>query len=429
VLYAFHEMQHFALMPWRMATEGLTQALNNPLNPFRDAPLVHQFASAMSVFEQITRRYGKPEWGLTQTEIDGAAVALTEETLIHRTYCHLVHFRRDVERNDPKVLIVAPMSGHYATLLRGTVEALVPNHEVYITDWQDCRLIPITADRFNLADYIDYVIDFLHFLGPDTHVVAVCQPSVPVLAAIAVLSMWGDWCAPATATLIGGPIDTRRNPTAVNKLALEHPVEWYEEKVIQTVPPPYPGMMRKVYPGFIQLTNFVAMNLDKHMDSLGDLFEHLVQGDDEAAQRKRAFYDEYLAVMDLPAEFYLQTVKTVFQDHALPKGEMSFRWHPIDLGHIDRTAIQCIEGELDDICGVGQTKAALDLTPNLSSDMKAYYMQEGVGHYGVFNGGKFRSEIVPRIAAFIRAHRLEARRNVARPTPHRRKADRRAAAE
>ena len=427
MLYAFHEMQHAALMPWRMATESIVKAIDNPLNPFRDTPLARQVASAFSIFEQITRRYDKPEWGLTQTEIDGKAVAIAEEVLIQRTYCHLVHFRRAVERNDPKVLVVAPLSGHYATLLRGTVEALLPDHEVYVTDWQDCRFIPITADRFNLSDYIDYVIDFLHFLGPDTHVIAVCQPSVPVMAAIAVLSMWGDWCAPSTATLIGGPIDTRKNPTAVNKLALEHPLEWYEDKVVHTVPPPYPGMMRKVYPGFIQLTNFVSMNLDKHMASLGDLFEHLVEGDEEAAQKKREFYDEYLAVMDLPAEFYLQTVRTVFQDHLLPKGEMVFRWHPIDLGMIDRTAIQCVEGELDDICGVGQTKAALELTPNLSADMKAYYMQEGAGHYGVFNGGKYRREIVPRIAAFIRANALDARARAARPTPHRRKSDRAAA--
>ncbi|MGH6718299.1 MAG: polyhydroxyalkanoate depolymerase, partial [Alphaproteobacteria bacterium] len=427
MLYALHEMQHLALMPWRMATEGLAQALANPLNPFRDTPLARNVASAVSIFEQLTRRYGKPAWQLTQTEIDGTAVAVTDEVVIHRTYCHLVHFSRAAERNDPRVLIVAPLSGHYATLLRGTVEALLPDHEVFITDWQDCRFIPITADRFNLADYIDYVIDFLHYLGPDTHVVAVCQPSVPVLAAIAVMSMWGDLCAPATATLIGGPIDTRRNPTAVNKLALDHPVDWFEDKVIQTVPPPYPGMMRKVYPGFVQLTNFVSMNLEKHMTSLGDLYDHLVEGDEEAAQRKQEFYDEYLAVMDLPAEFYLQTVKTVFQEHALPRGEMIFRWHPIDLGRIDRTAIQCIEGELDDICGVGQTKAALELTPNLPADMKAYYMQEGVGHYGVFNGGKYRREIAPRIGAFIRAHRLDARarrssaRAAAKPAARRRK--------
>ncbi|MEX2648406.1 MAG: polyhydroxyalkanoate depolymerase [Alphaproteobacteria bacterium] len=404
MLYMLHEMQQYAMAPMRLMTDGIHQMLDNPMNPFRDTPIARNITSALSVFEQVTRRYGKPDWGLTETEIDGNKVAVHPEAVIHRTYCHLVHFRREAERDDPKLLIVAPMSGHYATLLRGTVEAMIPDHDVYITDWQDCRFVPITADRFNLADYIDYVIDFLHYLGPNTHVLAVCQPSVPVLAAISVMSQWGDLCAPASTTLIGGPIDTRKNPTAVNKLALEHPVEWFEDKVIQTVPPPYPGVFRKVYPGFIQLTNFVSMNLDKHMESLNGLFEHLVQGDEEQAQRKRDFYDEYLAVMDLPAEFYLSTVKTVFQDHALPKGEMIFRWHAIEPWRINRTALLCIEGELDDICGVGQTKAALELTTALDSEMKEYYMQEGAGHYGVFNGGKFRREIAPRIAAFIREH-------------------------
>jgi poly(3-hydroxybutyrate) depolymerase len=412
MLYAFHEMQRMAIAPMRMVTDGLTQMLDNPMNPFRDSPMARQFASAMAVFEQVTRTYGKPAWRLETTEIDGKTVKVHEETVIHRTYCHLVHFRREAERDDPKLLIVAPMSGHFATLLRGTVEAMLPDHEVYVTDWQDCRLIPITADRFNLADYIDYVVDFLHYLGPNTHVIAVCQPSVPVMGAISVMSAWGDLCAPASTTLIGGPIDTRRNPTAVNKLALEHPIDWFEEKVIQVVPPPYPGMMRKVYPGFIQLTNFVSMNLDRHMESLGALFEHLVQGDEEAAQKKQEFYDEYLAVMDLPAEFYLQTVKTVFQEHLLPKGEMIFRWHAIEPQRINRTALMCVEGELDDICGVGQTKAALDLTPGLNTDKKNYLLQEGAGHYGVFNGGKWRRDIAPKIKAFIREHdhELQARR-------------------
>lgn len=428
MMYAFHEMQHLALAPMRMVTDHLSQALNNPLNPFRDSPMARNMASAMSIFEQLTRRYGKPAWGLAETEIDGKPVKIVEETVIHRTYCHLIHFRREAERDDPKLLIVAPFSGHYATLLRGTVEAMLPDHEVYVTDWQDCRFIPITADRFNVADYIDYVVDFLHFLGPNTHVLAVCQPSVPVMGAVSVMSTWGDYCAPASTTMIGGPIDTRCNPTAVNKLALEHDIDWFEQKVIQNVPPPYPGMMRKVYPGFIQLTNFVSMNLDKHMASLGELFEHLVQGDEEAAERKTDFYDEYLAVMDLPAEFYLQTVKTVFQEHALPKGEMIFRWHPIEPRRINRTALMCVEGELDDICGVGQTRAALDLTPGLNSDKKVYHLQEGAGHYGVFNGGKFRRDIAPKIKTFIREHDHELaarRRRAAMGGSDKRKSDRR----
>ena len=290
-----------------------------------------------------------------------------------------------------------------------------PDHDVYVTDWQDCRAVPVTADRFNLNDYIDYVIDFLHYLGPNTHVLAVCQPSVPVLAATSVLSRWGDLCAPASVTLMGGPIDTRENPTAVNLLAREHPIEWFEENVITTVPPPYLGMGRKIYPGFIQLTNFISMNLDKHRESLGKLFDHLVRGDDEEAEKRSSFYEEYLAVMDLPADFYLQTVKTVFQDHALPKNEMVARWHPVLPASIDRTAILCVEGGLDDISGVGQTKAALTLAKGLSSDRKHYHLQADVGHYGVFNGGKWRREIAPVVKRFIREHDHETHATVRRP--------------
>jgi len=266
----------------------------------------------------------------------------------------------------------------------------------------------VVQDRFNLDDYIDYVIDFLHLLGPNTHVLAVCQPSVPALAAVSVMSGWGDNCVPATLTMIGGPIDTRQSPTAVNLLAKEHPIEWFEQNVVVSVPPPYPGMFRQVYPGFIQLTNFIAMNYERHLESYNELFDHLVQGDDEAADKKLAFYEEYRAVMDLPAEFYLQTVKTVFQEHELPRGKMIARWHQVLPEYITRTALLCIEGELDDISGVGQTKAALEITPNLPDEMKEYYLQKGVGHYGVFNGGKWRSEIAPRIKRFIRSHDRQA---------------------
>lgn len=415
MLYYLHEAQRMAMLPARLLAEGLKTALGNPWNPVSYAPTAQAWRSAAELFEQVTRKYGKPEFGIESVEIDGRSVPITEDVLIKRTFCHLLHFRRgdadpikDSSRpgtgGDPKLLVVAPLSGHYATLLRGTVEAMLPDHDVYITDWQDARMIPVTADNFTLADYVDYIIDFLHFLGPNTHVLAVCQPSVPAMAAVAVMSAWGDLCAPSSMTLMGGPIDTRVNPTAVNRLAKEHDIEWFEQNVISTVPPPYPGMFRQVYPGFIQLTNFISMNYERHLDSMSQLFEHLVQGDDEEADKKKAFYDEYLAVMDLPAEFYLKTVETVFQTHALPKGEMVMRWHPVVPDRIVRTAILCVEGELDDISGVGQTKAALDLTPNLAPERKDYYLQEGVGHYGVFNGGRWRRKIAPRIKAFIREH-------------------------
>ncbi|MDX2102941.1 MAG: polyhydroxyalkanoate depolymerase [Alphaproteobacteria bacterium] len=408
MMYYLHEAQRLAMLPTRVAAEALRFGLRNPWNPFAHTALGRQISSAADVFEQVTRRYGKPSWGLDTTEIDGRTVSVEPEEVLHRTYGQLVHFRRDVEgRKDPKLLIVAPMSGHYATLLRGTVEAMLPDHEVYITDWIDARLIPVQSDRFNLSDYIDYVIDFLHFLGPNTHVLAVCQPSVPVLAAVSIMSGWGDLCTPATMTLMGGPIDTRENPTAVNKLAKDHPIEWFERRVITKVPLPYPGAGRKVYPGFIQLTNFISMNLDRHMQSLHELFDHLVEGDEEEAEKKKSFYQEYLAVMDLPAEFYLQTVKTVFQDHALPQNAMVARWQPVLPDRITRTAILCVEGELDDISGVGQTKAALTITKSLDTGLKAYHLQDKVGHYGVFNGGKWRRIIAPRVKSFIREHDQE----------------------
>lgn len=404
MLYHMHELTRMAMMPWRSAAQMARLFAAAPWNPLSYTPYAQQIMAGAEVFERVTRRYGKPEWGLSTTVIDGREVAVTEDPVIKRSYCHLVHFKRAVERDDPKLLIVAPLSGHFATLLRGTVEAMLPDHEVYIADWQDCRMIPVEADRFNLNDYIDYVIDFLHFLGPNTHVIAVCQPSVPVVAAVSVMSGWGDLCAPASMTLMGGPIDTRQNPTAVNKLAEEHDFEWFERNVITTVPPPYPGAGRRVYPGFIQLTNFISMNLDRHMQSFHELFDHLVRGDDEEAEKRSSFYEEYLAVMDLPEEFYLQTIKVVFKDHDLPRGEMIHRWHPVKPETITRTAILCVEGELDDISGVGQTRATLDLATNLPEDMKKYHLQKNVGHYGIFNGGRWRREIAPVVKSFIREH-------------------------
>ncbi|EDP61834.1 hypothetical protein BAL199_23617 [alpha proteobacterium BAL199] len=404
MLYQMHELTRLAMMPWRGAAQMARLIAAAPWNPISYTPLAQQILAGTEVFERATRRYGKPEWGLPTTVIDGKTVSITEDAVIKRTYCHLLHFKRQISREDPKVLVVAPLSGHFATLLRGTVEAMLPDHDVYVTDWQDCRAIPVNADRFNLNDYIDYVIDFLHFLGPNTHVIAVCQPSVPVVAAVSVMSGWGDLCAPASMTLMGGPIDTRRNPTAVNKLAEEHDFEWFENNVITTVPPPYPGAGRRVYPGFIQLTNFISMNFDRHLQSFNELFDHLVQGDEEEAEKRTSFYEEYLAVMDLPEEFYLQTIKTVFKEHALPKGEMIHRWHPVKPETITRTAILCVEGELDDISGVGQTKAALDLASNLPDSMKKYHLQKDVGHYGIFNGGRWRRQIAPVVKDFIREH-------------------------
>jgi poly(3-hydroxybutyrate) depolymerase len=407
MLYYLYEMQRLWAAPVQLMAEGAKVALKNPFNPLSHMPASRIMGSAVDMLGHFTQRYGKPEWNIDSTEIDGRKVDITIKTAIERTYCDLTHFKRAAKRNDPKLLILAPLSGHFATLVRGTVEAMLPDHDVYVSDWRDSSMIPAVDDSFDLDDYIDYLVDFLHFLGPNTHVLAVCQPSVPALAATAIMSGWQDNCVPASLTMIGGPIDTRKSPTQVNKLAKEHSIDWFERHVVVDVPPPYPGAFRKVYPGFIQLTNFIAMNFDKHVASYHELFQHLVQGDDDAADRKRAFYEEYRSVMDLPAEFYLQTVKVVFQDHALPKGDMVHRWHPVKTEKITDTAILCIEGELDDISGIGQTKAALDITPNLADEKKMYHLQKGVGHYGVFNGGKWRREIAPKVKEFIRTHDRE----------------------
>ena len=414
MLYHMHELTRMAMMPWRGAAQATRLFAGAPWNPLAYWPVGQQIVAAAEVFERATRRYGKPDWGLSETVIDGAPVAVEPVAVVRRSYCHLLQFRRAVQRDDPRVLIVAPLSGHYATLLRGTVEAMLPDHDVHINDWQDVRMIPADADRFNLNDYIDYVIDFLHYLGPNTHVIAVCQPSVPVIAAASVMSSWGDLCVPASITLMGGPIDTRESPTAVNKLAADHDVAWFEKNVIAVVPPPYPGAGRHVYPGFIQLTNFISMNLERHMESFHELFDHLVLGDEEEADKRRSFYEEYLAVMDLPAEFYLQTIETVFQEHRLPRGEMIHRWHPVKPSAISQSALLCIEGELDDISGVGQTRAAIDMTTGLPSHLKHYHLQKGVGHYGIFNGGRWRSDIAPVVKAFIREH--DRRRIRGRPS-------------
>jgi poly(3-hydroxybutyrate) depolymerase len=299
---------------------------------------------------------------------------------------------------------VAPMSGHYATLLRGTVEAMLPYADVHITDWVDARMVPLSDGSFDLDDYIDYIVDMLHALGPDTHVMAVCQPSVPVLAAVALMETRGDPFVPSTMTLMGGPIDTRRNPTAVNLLAEEKGIDWFRDNVIMQAPWPVPGFGREVYPGFLQLSGFMSMNLDRHIIAHKDFFMHLIKHDGDSAEKHRDFYDEYLAVMDLTAEFYLQTVDTVFVRHALPKGEMMHRGVAIDPSDIRNVALFTVEGENDDISGLGQTQAAHDLCVNIPADRHAHYVQPAVGHYGVFNGSRFRSEIVPRIVDFITSY-------------------------
>jgi poly(3-hydroxybutyrate) depolymerase len=404
-LYWFYEMGQAALNPSRALADMTRLSLKNPLNPLSNTTFGKTMAAAAEVFERSTRRYGKPDWRIEDTIVGGERVPVHIKTVWQRPFCNLLHFERVFDhpprRPQPKLLIVAPMSGHYATLLRGTVEAFLPNHDVYITDWVDARMVPVAEGRFDLDDYIDYIISILHRLGGDCHVIGVCQPSVPVLAAVARMEAENDPYSPHSMILMGGPIDTRINPTAVNKLAEERGTAWFRHNVITKVPFPHPGMMRDVYPGFLQLNGFVSMNLDRHLDAHKELFFNLVKGDGDSAQKHREFYDEYLAVMDLTAEFYLQTVETVFVKHALPKGEMTHRGVKVDPAAIKKCALLTIEGEKDDISGVGQTEAAHRLCVNIPADKKVHYLQLGVGHYGVFNGSRFRAEIAPRISDFV----------------------------
>jgi len=404
--FAYHayEAVHMMIGPARGFSDAMQLAFKNPANPLTYTPFGRTMAASAELFERTTRRYGKPAFDLPETTINGVKVAVEERVVWERPFCKLVYFDRKTQgrrKPQPKVLLVAPMSGHYATLLRGTVEAFLPGHEVYITDWVDARLVPMSAGRFDLDDYIDYVIGMLQMLGPDTHVMAVCQPSVPVLAAIARMEAEGDPCAPRSMTLMGGPIDTRRSPTEVNKLAMDRGIDWFRSHCITRVPFPHQGFFRDVYPGFLQLSGFMAMNLDRHVTAHYDMFKHLVRGDGDSAEKHRDFYDEYMAVMDLTAEFYLQTVETVFVEHALPKGTMMHRDKPVDPTAIRRVALMTVEGENDDISGVGQTQAAHDLCVNIPDHMRVHYMQKAVGHYGVFNGSRFRSEIAPRISDFM----------------------------
>jgi len=404
-MYWLYEMGQAALDPSRAVADATKLFFKNPANPLSHTTYGKSVAAAMELFERSTRRYQRPEWRIDETVVGGEHIPVHIRTVWEQPFCRLIHFERSFvtppRRPQPKVLIVAPMSGHYATLLRGTVEAFLPNHEVYITDWRNARSVPMSAGRFDLDDYIDYVIAMLHALGGDTHVMAVCQPSVPVLAAAALMEADKDPYAPLSMTLMGGPIDTRINPNSVNELAENRGIEWFRSNVITKVPFPHPGVMRDVYPGFLQLNGFVSMNLDRHIEAHRNLFTHLVQGDGDSAQKHREFYDEYLAVMDLAAEFYLQTVDTVFIRHALPKGEMMHRGRKVDPSVITRVALMTVEGENDDISGVGQTEAAHRLCVNIPAEKKVHYLQPAVGHYGVFNGSRFRSEIAPRISDFM----------------------------
>jgi poly(3-hydroxybutyrate) depolymerase len=408
MLYDAYEIQRSLLAGASALANFSAGLLNNPANPFAYFGGGPVLASALEVFAHASAPRGKPDFALDHTEIDGKLVEVHEEVVLRKPFGQLKRFVREGVEGGPKLLIVAPMSGHYATLLRGTVERMLPVADVYITDWRDAKLVPMAEGRFDLQDYVDYLIEFLAFIGKDgaprPHVLAVCQPSVPAYAAVALMSADNHPNRPATLTMMGGPIDTREAPTAVNTLATERPFSWFEQNVIATIPMSYPGAGRKVYPGFLQLAGFMTMNLGNHMISHWEMFKHLVQGDDEGAEATMKFYEEYRSVCDMTAEFYLQTIDVVFQAHALPKGEMLHRGRKVDPAAIKDVAILAIEGEKDDISGIGQTKAALTIATELPDSMKQYLMAEGVGHYGIFNGSKWRNRIAPVLEQWMAEH-------------------------
>ncbi|NMK49672.1 polyhydroxyalkanoate depolymerase [Achromobacter sp. Bel] len=405
MLYQLHEMQRAFLTPFAAFTDAGSQLFSSPYSPLAYTPISRQLAAGYELMTRIGKEYQKPAWNLPETQINGKSVRVTETLARDKPFCRLVHFHRDVRaagRDDPKVLLVAPLSGHHATLLRDTVRALLPNHDVYVTDWVDARMVPLSAGPFHLNDYVRYVQDFIRHLGPDVHVISVCQPTVPVLAAVSLMATANDPCQPRSMVMMGGPIDPRQSPTQVNRLATTKPYSWFESQVIHPVPPRYPGAGRKVYPGFLQHAGFMAMNPDRHMKSHYEFYLDLLRGDDSDAEAHRRFYDEYNAVLDMPAEFYLDTIRMVFQDFALPSGTWEVDGQTVRPADIKQVALFTVEGELDDISGQGQTRAAIKLCKNIPAERKTHYTAPNCGHYGIFSGRRWREMICPKIAEFIR---------------------------
>lgn len=405
MLYDAYEFHRSLMAGAGAVATASAELLQNPANPFAYFGGGPVLASALDVFAHAAAPRGKPAFGLNTAEIDGEEVEIDERIEARKTFGQLKHFvRRGRAKQDPKLLIVAPMSGHFATLLRGTVARMLPEHDVYVSDWRDARNVPLSQGTFDLDDYIDYIMEWLEYIGPGAHVLAVCQPAVPCLSAVALMSGKNSPYRPRTLTMMGGPIDTRKGPTAVDDLAEDRPLSWFKQNVVATVPFSYAGAGRKVYPGFLQLAGFMTMNLGSHIMNHWTMFKHLVEGDGDSADTTKNFYEEYRSVCDMTAEFYLQTIEEVFQKHSLPRGERSHRGTPVRPQDITDVALLAVEGERDDISGIGQTRAALEITPNLPDAMKQYHLAPEVGHYGIFNGSKWRELIAPVVTDWIRAH-------------------------
>jgi len=409
MLYALHEASFYASTPLRLAARAARDFWGSPLNPAAESDLGRRIHAGADLFSNVTRRYGKPDWRIDSVKIGQVDVRVRPTVVWESPWARLIQFDRDMAdmrragkfQLDPAVLIVAPLSGHYATLLRGTVEAFLPDHAVFIVDWINAREVSVLQGRFDFHDYIDHIRQMLTALGPRPNVVAVCQPGPPVLAAAALMAEDGDPSRPASMTFMGSPIDARLSPTVTNQLAEEKPFTWFQSNMIYTVPPPYPGMGRRVYPGFVQLASFMSMNAEKHQQAHQRYFQDLVKGDGDSADKHLEFYDEYLSVLDLTEEFYLQTIDIVFQQHLLPKGELTHRGRLVNPQAITDIGLMTVEGENDDISGIGQTQAAHGLCSSLPETLKEDYVQPDVGHYGVFNGRRFREEIYPRVRDFI----------------------------
>lgn len=409
MLYALHEASFYASTPLRLAARAARDFWGSPLNPAAESDLGRRIHAGADLFSNVTRRYGKPDWRIETVKIGQVDVRVRPTVVWESPWARVIQFDRDMADMrragkfslDPAVLIVAPLSGHYATLLRGTVEAFLPDHAVFVVDWINAREVSVLQGRFDFHDYIDHIRQMLTALGPRPNVVAVCQPGPPVLAAAALMAEDGDPSRPASMTFMGSPIDARLSPTVTNNLAEEKPFAWFQSNMIYTVPPPYPGMGRRVYPGFVQLASFMSMNAEKHQQAHQRYFQDLVKGDGDSADKHLEFYDEYLSVLDLTEEFYLQTIDIVFQQHLLPKGELSHRGQLVRPDLITDIGLMTVEGENDDISGIGQTQAAHTLCSAIPETMKEDYVQPNVGHYGVFNGRRFREEIYPRVRDFI----------------------------
>lgn len=406
MLYDLHELQRAFLNPLARFTDSSSLLFSHPYSPLAYTPVSRHIAATYELVHRLGKDYEKPEWHLNHTEIDGVQMPVQPQVVLQKPFCNLLRFVRETPPDrpaDPRVLLVAPLSGHHATLLRDTVRALLPSHDVYVTDWVDARMVHVSHGPFHLNDYVYYVKEFLEHLGPDTHVISVCQPTVPVLAAISLMAAEDNPCQPRSMVMMGGPIDTRESPTQVNRLATTKPYSWFEDSVIHRVPSRYPGAGRRVYPGFLQHAGFVAMNPDRHMKSHYDFYLDLLRGDDDDAESHRRFYDEYNAVLDLPAEFYLDTIRIVFQEHRLPCKTWEIDGVLVDPAAISKVALLTIEGELDDISGLGQTRAALGLCSNIPDARKKHHTAMGCGHYGIFSGRRWRNDICPLISDFIRA--------------------------